>query len=492
MNELQDINLRDLQRSWYQAQAPERALGHIDRAQRDGTLAWLLRHHSEREVNEPEEIHQRDDVDDLLSFCGLVELASMSGLGPRRPSGAIIDEIAARLRLEPVKLYYERHYPLLLPPLFLGRVEGHRRYVEEDTRVASSLFLRFASLCEPLANDSDVRRFTRLLDDFTLRGGFRRDDLFAVIDDLAAFMDHITRSPDQANALSSACRGFLRFAVFGIDFLRLLEESDACPRLRVGMWEYHQYWFKELKKPVLNASRRYKNAVLRLGRKHRLSAEDLAATDRALQRPLDALHQLCDDNWGQPLIPVPNPPHRTPDTPLSPVEVAAFISDNESKIREMARTKLRAARQGALDSQDVFASVARRLDSLANSARVRPRSEAELWALVRCVTTNTAIEKVRLVSRAQALVSSEGKFARHLLRRLEACGSDDEATLLVHRMALCLSNAEDRQILFLLLRGASFPAIAAALGRTESSIRNRWSRLRHELKQGFEQGFLDG
>lgn len=164
---------------------------------------------------------------------------------------------------------------------------------------------------------------------------------------------------------------------------------------------------------------------------------------------------------------------------------------NQATIRDLARSKLFSMTKGVVDSEEVFASVARRLDRLATKGGVRPRSEAELWALVRTVTTNTAIEKNRLMVRARALVDNEGVYARQLLARLEACDSDDEAMLLVHRMALLLSEAVDRQVLFLMLRGASFPAIAIALRSTESAIRRRWSRLKASMEERFDDGYFD-
>ncbi len=188
---------------------------------------------------------------------------------------------------------------------------------------------------------------------------------------------------------------------------------------------------------------------------------------------------------------LPKLPGRQGVSRLSRAQVASFIATNERRIREMARAKIQATHRATLDSQEVFASVARRLDRLASGAGVRPRSEAELWALVRCVTANTAIEKNRLVARAKALEVSEGEYARQLSRRLDGCATDDEATLLVQRMALCLGDAVERQIMFLLLRGASFPAIAAALGTTEGAVRRRWCRLKHELEGRFADGFFD-
>lgn len=198
-------------------------------------------------------------------------------------------------------------------------------------------------------------------------------------------------------------------------------------------------------------------------------------------------------------VPLSNPFGSVPDCRvdrsriacLTRDQVARFVMINQAAIRELARSKLTAITDGVLDSEEVFASVVRRLDRLATRGGVRPRSEAELWALVRTVTTNTAIEKNRLVVRARALVDNEGVYAQQLLLRLEACTTDDEAMLLVHRMALLLPEAADRQVLFLLLRGASFPAIAVALRCTEPAARKRWSRLKTSLEERFDHGYFD-
>lgn len=187
----------------------------------------------------------------------------------------------------------------------------------------------------------------------------------------------------------------------------------------------------------------------------------------------------------------PSDPSRRRLSCLTRDQVASFVMTNQAAIRELARSKLFRATRSVADSEEILASVARRLDRLATDGGVRPRSEAELWALVRTVTAHTAIEKNRLVARARAMADNDGAYAHHLLRRLEVCATDDEAMLLVHRMALCLHEATDRQILFLVLRGASFPAIATALKTTEAAVRKRWQRLKEALEERFEHGDLD-
>lgn len=298
MIDLQAVNFRDLEREWFRGQAPERAIGHIDGAAARGDLPVLLRHHGEREVVDLTEIGQRDDVDDLLSFCSLLELASLSGFTAARPSGRGAEELQRVLEMAPLRQFYTQHYPVKLPRLFLRRLRGERSDVEPDVAISESLFRQFTSLTEPIVKDPDVRRFTRLLDDFTLRGGFRLQHLEAVLGDLAQFMDHVTRAPEESNSLSSASRGFLRFANFAVEFRELLGTAEPCPNLRAGMWHYHSYWLVELRAPLSRVTRHFEKTAVDYARNARLARADIEALRGSLAEQFAALELLCDPAWG--------------------------------------------------------------------------------------------------------------------------------------------------------------------------------------------------
>ena len=131
------------------------------------------------------------------------------------------------------------------------------------------------------------------------------------------------------------------------------------------------------------------------------------------------------------------------------------------------------------------------LRSLLRSLFGMTRSEAELWALIEAIARNTAVSRTRLIERMQNLVTEEGDYAYFLIRGLNACATDDEATLLVHRMLLSIPDASDRQITALILRGAAHRAIAGLLGITEEHSRQRWKRVREDLVARFKGGLLD-
>lgn len=171
--------------------------------------------------------------------------------------------------------------------------------------------------------------------------------------------------------------------------------------------------------------------------------------------------------------------------------IAAWVLDNQDQIRAIARRKLTRSTRSVFDSEDILSSVLRRLDGMAQRGRLQPRNEDELWALVAAIARNTALSKTQLIERVRARVSEDGPYAQEVLRRLNACADDDEATLLVHRMMHTLKQGPDRQILAMMLRGASHRAIAAFLGTTEAASRQRWKRIRDELCERFREGALD-
>lgn len=186
----------------------------------------------------------------------------------------------------------------------------------------------------------------------------------------------------------------------------------------------------------------------------------------------------------------PMPGAEVPELPdsagLSRDAIAEFLFRNEQSIRRIARQKLTRSTRSTFDSEDVMASVLRRMDTLALEGRLRPRSEGELWALVRTIAANTAVSKSRLVERARSFEAEDGAYARELVRRLDCCVSDEEAQLLVLRMASSLRKERHRELFLLRLRGANHAAAAGLLGISEGASRQVWLEVCRELRERFE------
>lgn len=181
------------------------------------------------------------------------------------------------------------------------------------------------------------------------------------------------------------------------------------------------------------------------------------------------------------------------DLPLKDREaIANYLIEHKERIRAVARRKLSASARTVFDSEDVFSSVLRRVDTMVEAGTLRPRSVAELWALIDAITRNNALNRTRLIERARALLAEEGPYAQALLDRLCRFQSDDEATILLYRMMACLTDETDRQVLSLRLKGASHRAAGTLLGLSEEATRQRWRGIRTLLQDKFSEGVLDG
>lgn len=161
--------------------------------------------------------------------------------------------------------------------------------------------------------------------------------------------------------------------------------------------------------------------------------------------------------------------------------IARFMISYEERIRAVARRNISAPTRNITDSEDIFGSVCRRVDEMANAGLINARSEAELWSLIKSLASNTSLEKVRLIERINSFAEEDGEYARCLIERLSQCASDDDADLLIRRIAAKLRPGADRQMLFLLLRGANHRVIGEHLGFSEEASRQRWAALRTKL-----------
>lgn len=171
--------------------------------------------------------------------------------------------------------------------------------------------------------------------------------------------------------------------------------------------------------------------------------------------------------------------------------LAEFVLQHRERIRAIARQKLPGGARSVFDSEEVVSSVLRRLDGMASRGTLAPRSPAELWGLITAIATNAAVDRRRLIERARSHLAEDGPYAYELLKRLNACESDDDATMLLLRMMMSIKNSTDRHVFMMLHRGASHRAIATALGISEAASRKRWSVLRQELAERFREGHLD-
>ncbi|MFT3685897.1 MAG: hypothetical protein QM783_13415 [Phycisphaerales bacterium] len=164
----------------------------------------------------------------------------------------------------------------------------------------------------------------------------------------------------------------------------------------------------------------------------------------------------------------------------------------EPQIRALARTVLTRWARTITSSEEVFASVARRVDAVASQKDLRPCSPGQLWQFVRTVTLNTAISKTRAAARMAQLVEESGYELTAVQRRIESCSSDEEVMTVLCRVAMALGRAEDQELFALRFRGASYNVLAKLMGTSEAAVRQRWASLCQRLRIAADEGKLDG
>jgi DNA-directed RNA polymerase specialized sigma24 family protein len=191
------------------------------------------------------------------------------------------------------------------------------------------------------------------------------------------------------------------------------------------------------------------------------------------------------DKTSTPLV------NRTGLEPMSREAVAAFLMSRQDKLRAIARSRLSKVAQGVNDSEDVFASVLRRVDLMASQGKVRPRSEAELWALAEKIAMNNAISRTRLAKQFVTHIADDPVFVRLITERFAHCETDDEATLLKHRAASAIKCGDDRHLFLLRLKGVAYKVIAEQLEITEVAARWRWGRVVKLVREFFEHETID-
>jgi DNA-directed RNA polymerase specialized sigma24 family protein len=166
--------------------------------------------------------------------------------------------------------------------------------------------------------------------------------------------------------------------------------------------------------------------------------------------------------------------------PWSTEEISQFLHHRRNDIRRIGSERLKGMRGRFEDSEDVYSSVCLRMIKMAHAAKLRPRGDEEVWALASKIAENTAISKVRVLKRIQTELAEDE--ASDLSRFFSVCESDEEATLMLHRLAQRLESGEDRQLLVLRLRGMSHEMIARSLSINPAAARQRWTALMKRLR----------
>lgn len=164
--------------------------------------------------------------------------------------------------------------------------------------------------------------------------------------------------------------------------------------------------------------------------------------------------------------------------------IARFIIDNEAALRRRIGAEVRGS--PAVDPDDVFSTMLRRVDHAAANGSFRMRSAAEAWCFVGQVLRRAA---QRHRQRAARLADAIASMATQ--RRPEAeepPEQDDRLQLAALMRELERSRPQDAQLIQLRLRGQRWREIAGHTGVSEEALRQRWSTLLARLRERMRPG----
>lgn len=232
-NRLRAANLESLERQFFDERA-QRGARYLQEAS-PSQIALTLESHLLREPNE-RALARRDEVDCLLRFYSILELATACGVLADLPP-SLVEDASAHLREPAMQRYYKYYYPLLLPQAFASRLGGGcLAYGEVDDGVLQQFVV-----IDSLRRTPEVEHFLWFLDDgFT--DGYGLPDLFATVKSSRSLLRSMTRAPENCTIVDNAVRGFSDFLSFCRE-LRSFLDRVRNPLLRSAFWHFHGYWF---------------------------------------------------------------------------------------------------------------------------------------------------------------------------------------------------------------------------------------------------------
>jgi DNA-directed RNA polymerase specialized sigma24 family protein len=158
---------------------------------------------------------------------------------------------------------------------------------------------------------------------------------------------------------------------------------------------------------------------------------------------------------------------------------AEFVRRHERQLRRRYRHKVGTSMRRLLDSDDIVATLSRRLDAYIASGKLHQVTLEQLWSLVSRIVNHALADQGRLARRLRNVEIEDRWLATAVAARLDGSGDD----LNLEELIGSLQSPVDREIVVLWLGGNKLKDIAEELGLTESGVRKRWERTRAELRE---------
>ena len=158
---------------------------------------------------------------------------------------------------------------------------------------------------------------------------------------------------------------------------------------------------------------------------------------------------------------------------------AALVQAHAPVIRARIRRQLSSRIRRVFDSQDIVATLFRRVDVMVQNGTVQADSDARLIALLSKIAQHAIVDKARIVDRFHKCDSEDRPFVKRWIDDGDRVDIEESMARVFDR----LEEPEDRSILTLWLHGLSHSRIGDAIGVEEGRVRWRWHAIRQELRE---------
>lgn len=253
---IQQARLDSILGAFYRPAREQRAQRRLLRLS-DDELSDLLRHHGERVVTGAQ-IDQRDQVDDLLTYYSIRELAHLTGYLP-----LVLDESMQRARevlaRPAVRRFHERHYRLLLPSVLRSRLAGEFSWASAPTGFVDGVVEEMLVLTTENERDRALQRFLWFLDDGWEGDISLADTIEVAMHDPVELARRLSSRQKGAGDAEGVV-GFSRFLRGALMHMQLLDGVHD-PVTRSALWHVNGYWYSILRARLLPVVRQAQRAV---------------------------------------------------------------------------------------------------------------------------------------------------------------------------------------------------------------------------------------
>lgn len=173
-------------------------------------------------------------------------------------------------------------------------------------------------------------------------------------------------------------------------------------------------------------------------------------------------------------------------------QILAKVQARERVIRSCYQQHADRRCRSSYDSDDLVASIVRRVLVLNQQGRLYFSSEAEFTSLVQLMSQRVAIDRNRTLHALDQFDEEDTEFVRRVKSQLAGTGQASDVTDLILSMLAWLKDPEDQQLVSYRLNGLTLRAAAQRIGiPSKEAAKKRWQRIKEQLCDRFAAQRLD-